>query len=137
MTLTQTIAAKVKANASIGLELEAISTLLSLIAKCFFSSPMSTDKTPAEHLQEHFDTVSQTFDSQTINQVYPQTCRAIRINYRKNGGKRLRDYTRIEITDSTNATLLEAMNQPAAVAMAVSDEAPNYEEEDENERSGY
>lgn len=134
MTLTQTIANRVQAKLSFGMELEAISILLSIISKCFFSSPAAETQTPAEHLQEHWIEADQTFDSETINRVYPSTCKAIRINHRKNGGKRLRDYTRIEITEASNAALKEAMEQPAHVAMAVNDEAPDYEE---TENDGY
>lgn len=130
MTLTQTIAKNVKAKYSILMELEAISILLSILSKCFFSSPAAQAQTPAEHLQEHWIEAENSFDAEMINRVYPSTCKAIRINHRKNGGKRLRDYTRFEITEASNAALKEAMEQPAHVAMAVCDEAPDYEDND-------
>lgn len=132
MTLTQTIAQRVQAKLGFGMELEAISILLSILSQCFFSSTSAEIQTPADHLQEHWIEADQTFDQETINRVYPSTCKAIRINHRKNGGKRLRDYTRIEITEASNAALKEAMEQPAHVAMAVHDEAPDYGDNDES-----
>lgn len=131
MTLTRTIATNVKAKYSIVMELEAISILLSILSKCFFNSPAAESQTPAEHLREHWIEADKTFDVETINRVYPSTCKAIKINHRRNGGKRLRDYTRIEITEASNAALQEAMEQPAHVAMAVCDEAPDYEDDDD------
>lgn len=132
MTLTQTIAQKIVTKLGFG-EIEAIVTLFGLISKCFFNGPLGKEMTPAEHLSEHYDPTNDTFDSETLNQVYPQTCKAIRINHRKKGGKRLRDYSRIELTDLSNEALRQAMNQPTNVAMAVLSEAPNDEEDDDAE----
>lgn len=136
MTLTQTIAAKIADKPGFALEFEAISILLSILSKCFFNSPAAENQTPAEHLREHWLEADQTFDSETINRVYPSTCKAIRMNHKQNGGRRLRNFTRIEITDATNAALFEAMNQPTNIAMAVCSEAPNYKDVDD-ESSGY
>ena len=133
MALTQAVAANVQAKLTFSFELEAISILLGLLSKCFDMA--SQTETPAEYLSEHYDPSTDTFDSQTMNAVYPQTCKAIRLNHRKNGGKRLRDYLRIEINDVSKETLKQAMAQPAHVAMAVLSETPDYGDDDES--TGY
>jgi hypothetical protein len=134
MTLTQLVAANVQVKLTFGMELEAISILLSLLSKCFFNSSTS-EQTPSEYLQRHWNVDTQTFDQPTLVNAKYSTYKAIRIHHRKNGGKRLRDYTADEIDQLTNATLKEAMDQPAHVAMAVNDEAPNFGDDDDEPTS--